>query len=70
MILISMELLLISLFTAQFEVRAWNTETTCFRKEPCNLSMGCLSCFSTKKSLAENLHEKSTPYILHCFKCK
>ena len=60
MILISMGFLLVSLFTAQFEVWAW-TPRIPFRNEPCNLSIGFLSCFSIKKSLAENVYGKRDP---------
>ena len=64
MILISMEYLLVPLFTAQLEVRVW-TPRIRFRNYPCNLSMEFLSCFSAKKSLAENLYGKKgcTPYF-------
>ena len=68
MILISMEFLLVSLFTVQFEVRVW-TPRIHFGNKPCNLSMGYLSCFSAKKSLAENLHGKKSDPIVHSCKC-
>ena len=64
MILISMELLLVSLFTAQFEVRAW-TPRIHLRNEPYDLSMGFLRCLSAQSPRDENLYGKkrSTPYF-------
>ena len=62
MILISMEFLLVSPFTAQFKWRAWTLRIR-YRNEPCTLSMGFSSCLSAKKSLAENLYgKKDTPH--------
>ena len=69
MTFISMRFLLVSQFTAQIEVWAWTPIR--FRNKPCNnLSMRFLSCFSAKKSLAENSYGKKMHPILHSCKCE
>ena len=61
MILISMEFLLVSLFTAQLEVRAWTPEM-CFRNGPYNLCV-IFKLFLYKKFPTENLYgKKDAPY--------